>query len=70
LVTSHKRRLPFHQQKLDAITDMKERTNSIFELNVIEQVANVCHTTVMRNAWENNQDITVHGFIYKLHDGF
>ena len=59
----------FHHQKLDAIKDTKERANTMCELNVIEQVANVCHTTILRNAWENNQDITVHGFIYKLHDG-
>jgi carbonic anhydrase len=59
----------FHEQKLDAIEDTKERANTMCELNVIEQVANVCHTTILRNAWENNQDITVHGFIYKLHDG-
>ena len=39
------------------------------ELNVIEQVANVCRTTIARDAWERGQDLTVHGWIYGLRDG-
>ena len=39
------------------------------ELNVMEQVVNVSKTTILKNAWNNNQDITVHGFIYNVHDG-
>ncbi len=39
------------------------------ELNVIEQVANVCQTTIARDAWERGQDLTVHGWIYNLKDG-
>jgi carbonic anhydrase len=35
----------------------------------MEQVANVCSTTILRRAWENGQDITVHGLVYNLHDG-
>ncbi len=35
----------------------------------MEQVANVCCTTILRRAWENGQDITVHGLVYNLHDG-
>jgi len=59
----------FHQQKLDAIEDITEKTNLMCELNVIEQVANVSSSTILKRAWSNNQKITVHGFIYKLHDG-
>lgn len=47
------------QQKLDHLT----------ELNVIEQVKNVCHTTCVQNAWVNNQDLTVHGLIYSVENG-
>ena len=39
------------------------------ELNVIEQVANVCQTTIARDAWERGQELTVHGWIYGLRDG-
>ena len=39
------------------------------ELNVIEQVANVCQTTIARDAWERGQELAVHGWIYGLRDG-
>ncbi len=39
------------------------------ELNVIEQVVNVCETTIARDAWERGQDLAVHGWIYGLKDG-
>ena len=35
----------------------------------MEQVANVCNTTVLRNAWLNKQEVTVHGVVYNLQDG-
>jgi carbonic anhydrase len=38
-------------------------------LNVIEQVANVCQTTIVRDAWERGQQLAVHGWIYGLKDG-
>jgi carbonic anhydrase len=39
------------------------------ELNVIEQVANVCQTTIARDAWERGQPLTVHGWVYGIQDG-
>jgi carbonic anhydrase len=39
------------------------------ELNVVEQVRNVCQTTVLRDAWQRGRDVTVHGWIYRLRDG-
>ncbi|MEW6983371.1 carbonate dehydratase [Colwelliaceae bacterium 6471] len=59
----------FHKDKFDHLIDETERVNLLCELNVIEQVANVCNTTILRDAWKRNQNITVHGFIYNLHDG-
>jgi carbonic anhydrase len=44
-------------------------SDRLCELNVIEQVANVCHTTIARDAWERSQELTVHGWIYGLQDG-
>jgi len=52
--------------------DLKGDTAScdrLCELNVIEQVANVCQTSIARDAWERGQDLTVHGWIYGLQDG-
>ena len=39
------------------------------ELNVVEQVANVCQTTIVQDAWARGQALTVHGWVYSLHDG-
>jgi carbonic anhydrase len=39
------------------------------ELNVIEQVANVCQTTIVRDAWERGQGLAIHGWVYGLQDG-
>jgi carbonic anhydrase len=54
---------------LDAIGDEDERLNKLCELNVAQQVANVCHTTIVQNAWQRGQNLHVHGWAYKLSDG-
>lgn len=46
-----------------------EAHDRLCELNVIEQAFNVCHTTIVRDAWERGQDLAVHGWIYGLQDG-
>ena len=46
-----------------------EASDRLCELNVIEQVANVRDTTIVRDAWERGQELAVHGWIYRLHDG-
>lgn len=58
-----------HRPCLHAVAGEQERTNRLCELNVIEQVANVCQTTIVRDAWERGQQLTVHGWIYGLKDG-
>lgn len=58
-----------HKSKVDQIEDAEERHNRMCELNVAEQVANVCHTTIVRNAWAEGKDLTVHGWVYGLKDG-
>jgi carbonic anhydrase len=45
------------------------RLDRLCELNVVEQVANVCQTTVLDDAWARGQDVTVHGWVYRLEDG-
>jgi carbonic anhydrase len=49
--------------------DATERSNKLCELNVIEQVVNVCQTTIVQNAWERGQELAVHGWIYGLSNG-
>ncbi len=44
-------------------------TNRLVELNVAEQVINVAQTTVVRDAWERGQPLTIHSWVYGLHDG-
>jgi carbonic anhydrase len=58
-----------HDALVAAITDMPQRIDRMCELNVIEQVANVCQTTVVQDAWERGQELAVHGWVYGLHDG-
>jgi carbonic anhydrase len=45
------------------------RDDLLCELNVIEQVANVAQTTVLESAWERGQEVTVHGWVYRLANG-
>ncbi len=58
-----------HAGALDASLSERERHDRLCELNVIEQVSNVCQTTIVRDAWERGQDLTVHSWIYGLEDG-
>lgn len=54
---------------IDKAEDGKQKTDLLCELNVIEQVQNVCSTTVVRDAWDAGQTFTVHGLIYSVADG-
>jgi carbonic anhydrase len=58
-----------HRDQLARLSSEKTRHDRLCELNVIEQVVNVCHTTVLREAWARGQELTVHGWIYGLGDG-
>lgn len=58
-----------HEARLAAISDEGQRWDRLCELNVIEQVLNVCQTTVVHDSWQRGQDVAVHGWIYKVEDG-
>jgi carbonic anhydrase len=58
-----------HAERFAAIADEAARGALLCELNVVEQVVHVCQTTVVADAWQRGQDLTVHGCIYGLHDG-
>ncbi len=59
-----------HERKLECVgSDPTARCDRLCELNVIEQVSNVCRTTIVRDAWLRGQTLTVHGWIYGLSNG-
>jgi carbonic anhydrase len=58
-----------HQRCLHGLSGDQVRTNRLCELNVVEQVGNVCQTSIVRDAWERGQSLTVHSWIYGLKDG-
>ena len=59
-----------HAYELDLIADETERINRLVELNVVEQVYNLCKTTIVQNAWKVRSDLEVHGWIIQLNTGF
>jgi len=58
----------FYKDKLVNLTE-DEQLDLLCELNVKEQVNNVCSTTIVQQAWKNGADLSVHGWIYSLEDG-
>jgi carbonic anhydrase len=58
-----------YDQALERLAENEAKLARLCELNVIEQALNVCQTTVVREAWERGQEVTVHGWIYSLEDG-
>lgn len=58
-----------NRARLEAIDDEDARLDLLCELNVMTQVAHVCHTTITQNAWSRGQKLAVHGWVYSLQDG-
>jgi len=58
-----------HAQELDAIADKSEQISRLCELNVVEQTHNVCNTTIVKDAWNRGQELTVHGIVYSIQNG-
>ena len=59
----------YHQDEINALQDENARINAMCELNVVEQVANVCHSTIVQGAWKSGQELAIHGWIYGIEDG-
>ncbi len=55
----------------DCFTGLKheEKLDLLCEVNVKEQVKNICNTTIVQDAWKRGQDLTVHGWIYNIKNG-
>ncbi len=58
-----------HERYLGDMIPTQKRQDRLCELNVIEQVVNVCETTIVQDAWARGQDLTVHGWAYRLETG-
>ncbi len=58
-----------HKKELDGIEDKQERFDRFVELNVKEQVYDLAKTSIVQGAWENNQDLEVHGWVYGVGSG-
>jgi len=58
-----------HHECLHAAGDLSMQHDRLCELNVLEQVANVCQTTVIQDAWSRGQQVSVHGWVYTLKNG-
>lgn len=57
------------KEELELIKDLHKRYDRLAELNVLQQVANVCHTTIVQNAWARKQHLCVHGWMYEISSG-
>ncbi|NNJ54002.1 MAG: carbonate dehydratase [Ignavibacteriaceae bacterium] len=58
-----------YDSELSEINNTAVQLSKMCELNVIEQVKNVCNTEFVQSAWQNNQSLSVHGWIYDISDG-
>ena len=59
----------WHKKEIDAQPTEQAKLDMLCEKNVIEQVANVCHSTIVQHAWREKKDLTVHGWIYSIENG-
>lgn len=58
-----------HRDEMDAIAEPDARIRRLCELNVVAQVQNVAQTTTVLGAWRRGRPLTLHGWVYDLHDG-
>jgi len=63
------RKFMLRAQKDFETLDEAEQLNKLCEINVVEQVRNICHIPAVRNAWKKGHPLSIHGFIYDIHDG-
>jgi carbonic anhydrase len=58
-----------NKEALDAELDQEKRLNLLCEINVRQQVLNICHTSIVQSAWREGRELAVHGWIYAIADG-
>jgi len=59
----------FHSDEIDAIEDEEQKVSRLVELNVAEQVFNLCTTSIVQNAWKERDDLAVHGMVIDIATG-
>lgn len=59
----------YHHQELDLITEETKRFNRFVELNVVEQVCDLAKTSIVQSSWDNNQELSIHGWVYDVGSG-
>ena len=59
-----------HRNELDALENENERFNKFVEINVREQVLDLAKTSIVQSAWQKGQNLTLHGWVYGLNDGY
>ncbi|MBN2479784.1 MAG: carbonate dehydratase [Parachlamydiales bacterium] len=58
-----------NKEDLEAIKDLNKRSDRLVELNVKQQVLNICHTPIVQGAWARKQSLWVHGWVYDMQTG-
>lgn len=58
-----------YESDLARYSSVDQKADRLCELNILEQVRNVCESTVIRNAWKEGRNLTIHGWAYSLEDG-
>lgn len=58
-----------NKEELDAITDEDKRFDRFVELNVSEAIFDLAKTSIVQNAWKNNENLTLHGWVYSVRNG-
>ena len=58
----------FNEAKFDGL-EHDEKLDLLCELNVKEQVKNICNTTIVQNAWKQGKELSIHGWIYSIENG-
>ena len=58
-----------NEEKIRTFASEDERVSLLCELNVVEQVKSVVHTTIVQGAWDRGQELAVHGWVYSIADG-
>lgn len=58
-----------HAKEVDAITNVMDKVNKLVEFNVVDQVRNLSHTSIIQRSWKNNQQPFIHGMVYDINTG-
>ena len=58
-----------YRKDLQDLESEQLQEDALCELNVVEQVANLCHTTIVQHAWQRGQQLSIHGWVYGIQDG-